>query len=71
MFLVQYTHYTITVSMYYTTILYFRLTGGELFDRIIAKGSFSEKDATVLIIQVLNALDYLHSLGIIHRDLKV
>ncbi|XP_041378894.1 LOW QUALITY PROTEIN: calcium/calmodulin-dependent protein kinase type 1D-like [Gigantopelta aegis] len=46
------------------------VTGGELFDRIISKGSYTEKDASSLIRQVLEALEYLHSLGIVHRDLK-
>lgn len=49
----------------------FRVTGGELFDRIIAKGNYTEKDASNLIRQVLEAVDYLHSLNIVHRDLKV
>lgn len=47
------------------------VTGGELFDRIISKGSYTEKDATILVRQVLEALDYLHGIGIVHRDLKV
>lgn len=46
------------------------VTGGELFDRIIAKGSYTEQDASALIHQVLGGVDYLHSLGIAHRDLK-
>jgi protein serine kinase H len=45
-------------------------TGGELFDRIIAKGSFTERDATRVLQMVLDGLKYLHSLGIAHRDLK-
>ncbi|XP_007901417.1 serine/threonine-protein kinase H1 [Callorhinchus milii] len=45
-------------------------TGGELFDRIIAKGSFTERDATRVLQMVLDGIRYLHSLGITHRDLK-
>ncbi|XP_031563139.1 calcium/calmodulin-dependent protein kinase type 1D-like [Actinia tenebrosa] len=44
--------------------------GGELFDRIVEKGSYTEQDASQLIQQILEAADYLHSLGIVHRDLK-
>lgn len=45
-------------------------TGGELFDRIIAKGSFTELDAIKVTKMVMEGLKYLHSLGITHRDLK-
>ena len=45
-------------------------TGGELFDRIIAKGSFTERDATRVLNMVIDGVRYLHSLGITHRDLK-
>lgn len=45
-------------------------TGGELFDRIIAKGSFTERDATHVLQMVLEGVKYLHTLGITHRDLK-
>ncbi|CAD5115598.1 DgyrCDS4558 [Dimorphilus gyrociliatus] len=46
------------------------VTGGELFDRIVEKGSYTEKDASNLIRQVLEAVDFMHSMGIVHRDLK-
>lgn len=52
-------------------IFYFRVTGGELFDRIVAKGSYSERDAANLIRQILEAVDYMHENGVVHRDLKV
>lgn len=46
------------------------VTGGELFDRIVEKGSYTEKDASCLIRQVLEAVDYMHEQGVVHRDLK-
>lgn len=42
-------------------------TGGDLFDRI---GKISEKEAVNIFKQILEAVEYLHSLGIAHRDLK-
>jgi len=35
--------------------------GGELFDEIIARGSFSEKDAAQIIKQLLSAIAYCHN----------
>jgi len=46
------------------------LTGGELFDRIVAKGSYSEREASDLVKDITSAIQYLHSIGIVHRDLK-
>ncbi|XP_037077285.1 calcium/calmodulin-dependent protein kinase type 1-like isoform X2 [Pollicipes pollicipes] len=46
------------------------VTGGELFDRIVEKGSYTEKDASNLIRQVLAAVDFMHEQGVVHRDLK-
>lgn len=46
------------------------LTGGELFDKIVKKGSYSEREASELIQCVTLAVSYLHNIGIVHRDLK-
>jgi len=46
------------------------VTGGELFDRIVEKGSYSEEDAKILVRKIVGAIDYLHKQDIAHRDLK-
>ena len=46
------------------------VTGGELFDRIIARGHYSEKDAAEVSREVLLAVAHMHARGIVHRDLK-
>ncbi|KIY49698.1 Pkinase-domain-containing protein, partial [Fistulina hepatica ATCC 64428] len=45
-------------------------TGGELFDRICAKGNYYEADAADLVRTILKAVEYIHNCGIVHRDLK-
>jgi len=46
------------------------ITGGELFDKIVELQFYSEKDASVLVQQVLGAVEHLHTKSIVHRDLK-
>ena len=46
------------------------LHGGELFERIVKKGIYTEKDASILMQKLLSALDSMHTRNIMHRDLK-
>ncbi|KAM3621072.1 uncharacterized protein V6R79_005547 [Siganus canaliculatus] len=55
------THYYLVMQL---------VSGGELFDRILEKGVYTERDASLVIKQVLQAVGYLHENSIVHRDLK-
>ncbi|XP_058112778.1 CBL-interacting serine/threonine-protein kinase 23-like isoform X16 [Magnolia sinica] len=55
------------------TKIYFVLeyvTGGELFDKIAKQGKLREEEARKYFQQLINAVDYCHSKGVYHRDLK-
>merc|ERR1719253_1495711 len=47
------------------------MEGGELFDRVTELKRFGESDAADAVYQMLLALNYIHSHGIVHRDLKL
>ncbi|CAL9052085.1 calcium-dependent protein kinase 15-like [Musa acuminata AAA Group] len=44
--------------------------GGELFDRIISRGHYSERAAAALCREIVNVVHCCHSMGVMHRDLK-
>ncbi|XP_068598996.1 calcium/calmodulin-dependent protein kinase type 1D-like [Brachionichthys hirsutus] len=46
------------------------VSGGELFDRVLDRGVYTERDASTVIKQVLQAVSYLHENSVVHRDLK-
>lgn len=45
-------------------------SGGELFDRIIERGYYSERKAAELTRIIVGVVEACHSLGVMHRDLK-
>lgn len=47
------------------------VTGGELFEDIVAREYYSEADASHCIQQILESVQHCHVNGIVHRDLKV
>jgi calcium-dependent protein kinase len=47
------------------------LEGGEVFDRLTTQKRFSEEEASDALRQMLLALNYIHSHGIVHRDIKL
>ena len=44
--------------------------GGDLCDKIVNSGTFSEKVTTAIFCQILLAVNYIHSKGIVHCDIK-
>jgi len=46
------------------------LEGKELFDRIVERRKYTERDAKTVLTQILRATQAMHSIGLIHRDLK-
>ncbi|KAL6990784.1 Calcium-dependent protein kinase 15 [Sarracenia purpurea var. burkii] len=44
--------------------------GGELFDRITARGHYSESAAAAMCRSIVNVVHICHFMGVIHRDLK-
>ena len=44
--------------------------GGELFDYIVSKQHLTERQACRFFQEIINCLEYLHSLNIVHRDIK-
>ena len=46
------------------------VTGGDLFDKIVAASKFTEEQARTFFQQLILGLEYCHAQGVCHRDLK-
>ncbi|XP_024529122.1 calcium-dependent protein kinase 2 [Selaginella moellendorffii] len=44
--------------------------GGELFDRIVSRGHYTEKAAAAVFRTIVRIVQHCHATGVIHRDLK-
>jgi serine/threonine protein kinase len=62
--------YEVYESSKYIHLLLPYLEGGELFERIKAKGLYKESDAVRVMHSFISALKYLCELKVVHRDLK-
>ncbi len=66
--------YEVYESKEYLYLIMEECKGGELFDKLIEhteKGkNYTEKEAAIIIKQVMSAIEYCHKNGICHRDLK-
>jgi len=62
--------YDVYYDQEYVVLVLELLNGGELFDRIVSGGAYSERDASQHVQKIAHALQFMHSQGIVHRDLK-
>ncbi|MBA0687962.1 hypothetical protein Goari_005775 [Gossypium aridum] len=65
----------VTIKGAYEDTLYVHIvmelcSGGELFDRIIERGHYTERKAAALTKIIVGVVEACHSLGVMHRDLK-
>jgi serine/threonine protein kinase len=52
---------------YEGVVVFEYMAGGRLFDRLLTKSCFKEREAQHIIRQLVSAVDYCHSQGVVHR----
>lgn len=65
------TLYDVYESREYIHLVLEYLKGGELFDKVMEKGCYSESDARSLMKNIMESIASFHRKGILHRDLKL
>ena len=47
------------------------MRGGSLLSKLLEQGRFTEADVRRIVIQVNDAVNYVHGFGVLHRDIKL
>lgn len=63
--------YEVYESEPYVHLVLEYIKSGDLLNHIKSKGTYCEKDASVITFKILSMLEYCHARNIIHRDLKL
>ncbi|KXJ25800.1 ribosomal protein S6 kinase alpha-5 [Exaiptasia diaphana] len=64
------TLYEVYQDDFHTYLVLELLSGGELLEKIRKKKTFTESAASVIMEQLVRAVEYMHQKGVVHRDLK-
>ena len=63
--------YQIYEGEHHIYLIFNLMPGRDLFERVIARKRYSEKNAAIVLKQLLDAVRHLHKKGIVHRDIKL
>ncbi len=63
-------YYTSFQTAKYLYIVMEYCSGGDLFDKALEQGKFSESEAASIITEILRGINHCHHRGLVHRDIK-